>query len=130
MALSFRGKNVDISSLARKYGSNIALGNAHMNGRGDRLGKGGKVIETREEMLKKYYNANTKKQAQVNLKDENLDKEIEKELKEISAESLIESQSLKVAKPSEPKVEKPSKTEKQKKAKEIDEVIYDDEVVE
>ena len=55
MVKSYRGKEVDIVSLAKKNEKTVALGNAHMNGRGDRLGRGGKIVETREEMLEKYY---------------------------------------------------------------------------
>lgn len=116
MVKSYRGKEVDMVSLAKKNEKTIALGNAHMNGRGDRIGKGGKIIETREEMLEKYYNANTMQQVQVNLKDSNANEQIENELKELTVESLIENQTIKVATP--------------KKKKEIQEVIMDSEIKE
>lgn len=77
-----------------------------MNGRGDRLGRGGKIVETREEMLEKYYNANTIQQATVNMKD-NIEEnaKIEDELKDMTVESLIKNQTIKVAKPSKKKIE-------------------------
>lgn len=119
MVKSYRGKEVDMVSLAKKNEKTIALGNAHMNGRGDRIGKGGKIIETREEMLEKYYNANTMQQAQVNLKDSNANEQIENELKELTVESLIENQTIKVATP-----------KKKKEVQEVQEVIMDSEIKE
>jgi hypothetical protein len=106
MVKSYRGKEVDIVSLAKKNEKTVALGNAHMNGRGDRLGRGGKIVETREEMLEKYYNANTIQQATVNMKD-NIEEnaKIEDELKDMTVESLIKNQTIKVAKPSKKKIE-------------------------
>lgn len=106
MVKSYRGKEVDMISLAKKNEKTVALGNAHMNGRGDRLGRGGKIIETREEMLEKYYNANTIQQATVNMKD-NIEEnaKIEDELKDMTVESLIKNQTIKVAKPSKKKIE-------------------------
>lgn len=106
MVKSYRGKEVDMVSLAKKNEKTVALGNAHMNGRGDRLGRGGKIVETREEMLEKYYNANTIQQATVNMKD-NLEEnaKIEDELKDMTVESLIKNQTIKVAKPSKKKNE-------------------------
>ena len=106
MVKSYRGKEVDMVSLAKKNEKTVALGNAHMNGRGDRLGRGGKIVETREEMLKKYYNANTIQQATVNMKD-NIEEnaKIEDELKDMTVESLIKNQTIKVAKPSKKKIE-------------------------
>ena len=106
MVKSYRGKEVDIVSLAKKNEKTVALGNAHMNGRGDRLGRGGKIVETREEMLEKYYNANTIQKATVNMKD-NIEEnaKIEDELKDMTVESLIKNQTIKVAKPSKKKIE-------------------------
>lgn len=106
MVKSYRGKEVDMFSLAKKNEKTVALGNAHMNGRGDRLGRGGKIVETREEMLEKYYNANTIQQATVNMKD-NIEEnaKIEDELKDMTVESLIKNQTIKVAKPSKKKIE-------------------------
>lgn len=115
MVKSYRGKEVDIVSLAKKNEKTVALGNAHMNGRGDRLGRGGKIIETREEMLEKYYNANTIQQATVNMKD-NIEEnaKIEDELKDMTVESLIKNQTIKVAKPSKKKIEATDENETKK----------------
>lgn len=100
MVKSYRGKEIDMVSLAKKNEKTVALGNAHMNGRGDILGRGGKIIETREETLKKYYDANTFQQASVNLKNnEEENKQIENSLKTFAEETFDEVQSLKVSKP-------------------------------
>ena len=79
MAISFRGKQVDMVSLAKKYEKTVALGNGHMNGRGDLLGRGGKVTKTREEQLKEYYEGNKFEEKTVNLKEDSA-KEVEKEI--------------------------------------------------
>ena len=86
MARSYRGKEVDMVSLAKKNEQTIALGNAHMNGRGDLLGKGGKVVKTREEQLKEYYEGNRMTETVVNLKNSESTKEVEQELKTIAEE--------------------------------------------
>ena len=51
MARSYRGKEVDMVSLAKQNEKTVALGNAHMNAKGDILGKGGIVIKSREELI-------------------------------------------------------------------------------
>lgn len=79
MAISFRGKQVDMVSLAKKYEKTVALGNGHMNGRGDQLGRGGKVVKTREEQLKEYYEGNRYEEQSVNLKEDSM-KQVEKEV--------------------------------------------------
>ena len=57
MAVSYRGKEVDMVSLAKKYEKNVALGNAHMNGHGDILGKGGKIVKPRVKEVEKEVTA-------------------------------------------------------------------------
>lgn len=51
---SYRGKVIDMDEIARKMDTKIALGNAHFNGRGDLIGRGGKIIKSREDQLKDY----------------------------------------------------------------------------
>ena len=48
---SYRGQPVDMDALAKKFEKEIALGNARMNAKGDIVGKGGKIIKTREQQL-------------------------------------------------------------------------------
>jgi len=87
MAISYRGKNVDMVSLAKKYEKTVALGNAHMNGRGDILGHNGKVVKTREEQLSEYYEGNKFVSETVNLKSDS-SKDVEDDLKKIQSENL------------------------------------------
>ena len=37
----------------------IAVGNMKVNARGDQLGPGGRVVKTRNQIMKEYYNLNT-----------------------------------------------------------------------
>lgn len=55
---SVRGKVVDMEKLSLRNETEIAVGNAKMNARGDEIGAGGKVIRTREQVLQDYYNNN------------------------------------------------------------------------
>jgi hypothetical protein len=47
-----RGKQVDMNKLINQNELTIAVGNAKVNARGDKLGANGEVIKTREEILK------------------------------------------------------------------------------
>ena len=77
MVKSFRGVEVDMNKLAKKYEKTIALGNAHFNGKGDLIGRGGKIIKTREEQLKEYSEANVKtQQGTVMLSDDGSENEL------------------------------------------------------
>jgi len=55
---TLKGKQIDIAALREKHSATIALGNARMNTRGDRLGKNGEVVKSREEITKDYYDRN------------------------------------------------------------------------
>lgn len=55
---SMRGKEVDMEKLNLKNELLPAVGNAKVNARGDEIGKGGKIIRTREEVLQDYYKKN------------------------------------------------------------------------
>jgi hypothetical protein len=55
---SVRGKEIDMEKLTLKNETEIAVGNAKMNARGDEVGPGGKIIRTREQLLQDYYNNN------------------------------------------------------------------------
>ena len=57
---SFQGKEIDMEKLIQKNELTPAVGNAKMNARGDKLGPGGKIIKTREEVVAEYYEANPK----------------------------------------------------------------------
>lgn len=49
---SHRGKPVDMEMMRVQNGDKVALGNAHLNARGDMIGAGGVVIKTRAELIK------------------------------------------------------------------------------
>lgn len=53
------GKQIDVDHLALTNEHVIAVGNMHVNSRGDELGPGGKVVKTRDQIMKEYYALNT-----------------------------------------------------------------------
>lgn len=55
---TLQGKEVDMEKLGLMNETIPAVGNVRMNARGDELGPGGKIVKTREEMLKEYYDKN------------------------------------------------------------------------
>jgi len=52
---TMRGKEVDLEAIRSKNELTIAVGNAQMNARGDRVGKGGQIVKTRENTVADYY---------------------------------------------------------------------------
>ena len=52
---SMRGKLVDMNLLQKKNELTPAIGNARMNARGDIIGKGGKIVKKREDIVKEHY---------------------------------------------------------------------------
>ena len=48
---SARGKEVDMMKLVKQNEMTVAVGNAGVNARGDKLGPDGQIIKTREEVL-------------------------------------------------------------------------------
>lgn len=54
-----QGKQVDIESLRIANEESIAVGNMKVNARGDKLGAGGRVVETRNQTQDQYYKLNT-----------------------------------------------------------------------
>lgn len=48
---SYRGTSIDIEMMKFQNQHDRALGNASMNARGDKLGAGGTIVKTREELL-------------------------------------------------------------------------------
>lgn len=55
---SMRGKQIDMEQLNLKNELLPAVGNMKVNARGDQLGKAGKIVKTREEILSDYYKNN------------------------------------------------------------------------
>ncbi len=61
---------IDMDSLALKNEKEIALGNMKVNARGDKLGKGGKIVAERDQVARAYYENNPKAVVQsVSIKD-------------------------------------------------------------
>lgn len=56
---SAQGKLVDIEKLRLANEDTIAVGNMKVNARGDQLGPGGRVVKTRNQLMKEYYALNT-----------------------------------------------------------------------
>lgn len=57
---TMQGKIIDMDKLMQRNELTPAVGNAKMNARGDKLGPGGKIIKTREEVVAEYYENNPK----------------------------------------------------------------------
>jgi hypothetical protein len=53
------GKKIDIDAIRLKNETVIAVGNMKVNARGDQLGAGGKIVKTRDQLMKEYYALNT-----------------------------------------------------------------------
>ena len=62
---SANGKTVDMDMLRQRYELTPAVGNARVNARGDELGKGGKIIRNKEDVVREYYEA-----SQASIRDE------------------------------------------------------------
>jgi len=52
---TLQGKMIDMDMLRQKNELTPAVGNVRVNARGDELGRGGKIVRSREEVLKDYY---------------------------------------------------------------------------
>lgn len=55
---TMQGKVIDMATLRGQNEKSIAVGNAGVNARGDRLGRGGEVVRTKEEVVAEYYREN------------------------------------------------------------------------
>lgn len=60
-----QGRQVDMERLRLQNEMTPAVGNMRVNARGDQLGPGGKVVQTREEMLDQYYKNTANKKVNV-----------------------------------------------------------------
>ena len=66
---SMRGRDLDMNLLKSQNATKPAIGNAHMNARGDVIGKNGIVVKTREQITREYNTSNPKAVKQVSLKN-------------------------------------------------------------
>ena len=55
-----RGNMIDMDALMLKNEEELALGNMKVNARGDKIGPGGKIIKSKEEAGREYYDSNPK----------------------------------------------------------------------
>lgn len=55
MVKTHSGKHIDMNNLKEKNGNVITVGNMKTNARGDLLGKGGKIIKTKEQLATERY---------------------------------------------------------------------------
>lgn len=58
MVKSYKGREVDISSIIEANSKMRVAGNMRVNVRGDLIGKGGKILKTREQLVNEYYKSN------------------------------------------------------------------------
>lgn len=56
---SAQGKIVDMEKLRLASEDTIAVGNMKVNARGDQIGRGGKIVKTRNQLMKEYYEMNS-----------------------------------------------------------------------
>lgn len=67
-----RGVELDLGKLLSKQEKNITVGNTSSNARGDKLGRGGRVMKAADEIAREHYNQNNPnavKQASIKLDD-------------------------------------------------------------
>ena len=94
-----QGQSIDMDALALKNEKEIALGNMGINARGDKIGKGGKIVAERNQVARAYYENNPKAVVQsVSIKDAVDDKPV------------VE-QSASIVKPKKTKVKKTKEVE-------------------
>jgi hypothetical protein len=57
---TMNGRQVDMDKLRSQNELTPAVGNMKVNARGDELGRGGKIVRTREQIVSSYYESNPK----------------------------------------------------------------------
>lgn len=98
-----RGDRIDMAKLTRENPNEIAMtgGGLSMNARGDILGKGGKIVKTREAIERAYHVANEKATKHVVAKSVSIKKA------HIAPDKLPEEKKLPIEEPKNIKKEKP-----------------------
>lgn len=79
---SYRGQVIDMELLKFQNQNSVALGNAQLNARGDKIGKGGTVLKTREDMLKEQ----DREHGIVDITPDNITASIHPEMQELDQE--------------------------------------------
>jgi hypothetical protein len=95
---SMRGDIIDMNGLKSKHEKRPAIGNAMMNARGDRLGRDGRVVKTKEQAVEEYYRNNPRAVEQANVPLRSIEDEIM-----TPAEMLKKAEELGAIKPLAPK---------------------------
>lgn len=70
---TYRGQTVDVDMMRQEQGDAIAMGNASANARGDRIGAGGQVVKTVEELAKDHQRSMSIVTAKAGMKGANPD---------------------------------------------------------
>jgi hypothetical protein len=65
---SNRGISVDLDALMAKAGDSTAVGNMKVNANGDKLGRGGEIVQTNEDRVRAYYKNNPRSSTSASLK--------------------------------------------------------------
>ena len=52
---TMQGRTIDIDRLRAQNEDVVAVGNMKVNARGDMIGNGGKIVKTKEQIMKDYY---------------------------------------------------------------------------
>jgi len=123
MARTYRtaqGRQVDMERLRLQNELTPAVGNMRVNARGDQLGPGGKVVQTREEMLDQYYKNTVNRKS--NVADEiPTSSDSAGRAKEIEADDFVNTPTRKPAPTADPVVETPVKKRAAKKKPKVTE---------
>lgn len=128
MTRSYRGKEINMSSLQKKYERTIALGNGPLcNARGDLIGRNGKIIKTREDQLKEYRESISQQEGEVSMKSPEQMTDLEKTLSQYTKpEKIVVPKKNKAKEVEEPK-EEPYPVKKEKTEEGAPTEIYDEE---
>ena len=132
MTRSYRGKEINMSALQKKYEKTIALGNGPLcNARGDLIGKNGKIIKTREDQLKEYRESISHQEGEVSMKSPEQMSDLEKTLSQYTKpEKIVVPKKKKTKEVEEPKEEPKAEERPVKREKTEDGApteIYDEE---
>ena len=109
---TYRGQPIDMESLRQLGEKSIAMGNMGVNAKGDKLGPGGKIIQTAQQRTRAHYTAPQESSKNVSIKNDNSKEEIfpdEKFTKTKVSDSVIP----------KPKPKKTKKVEKETKSGDI-----------
>ena len=121
---TMQGRRIDIDKLRARNEQVRAVGNMPVNARGDQVGAGGKIVKTREEVSKEYYNtkayneSNPKSVANAQRKEAKAEVQTTTPMETKISEPKVEIKKPKtvkktVVKKAEPKIESKSVEQKQ-----------------